>query len=69
MVGKKKYPKVIQLPITYKCNSRCVMCNIWKMNKKNELSSEEFAKILKDEIFQKVEFVGINGGNLHYCLT
>ncbi len=32
----KKYPKVVQLPMTYLCNSRCVMCNIWKMDYSNE---------------------------------
>ena len=32
----KKYPKVIQLPITYRCNSRCLMCNVWKMDTTDE---------------------------------
>ena len=58
----KKYPKVIQLPITYKCNSKCVMCNIWNMDSSNEVSLEEFSKFMKDPIFKKVESVGINGG-------
>ncbi len=60
--SKKKYPKVIQLPITYICNSRCVMCNIWKMDRSNEMTLDEFSNFLKDPIFKKVEFVGINGG-------
>jgi len=60
--SKKKYPKVIQLPITFKCNSRCVMCNIWQMDHSNEASVEEFAKFMKDGIFKEVESVGINGG-------
>jgi MoaA/NifB/PqqE/SkfB family radical SAM enzyme len=60
--GKKKYPKVLQLPITYKCNSKCVMCNIWQMDHSNEATAEEFAKFMKDNIFKNVEFVGINGG-------
>ena len=59
---RKKYPKVIQLPITYKCNSKCVMCNIWKMSSKNEASLDEFKKFMKDPLFKKVESVGINGG-------
>ena len=68
---KKKYPKVIQLPLTYACNSKCVMCNIWKMDHTNELSIEEFSNILRDPIFKEVNVVGINGGepslikNLH----
>lgn len=58
----KKYPKVLQLPITYKCNSHCVMCNIWQMNHENEMTVEEFSKFMQDPIFKEVESVGINGG-------
>ena len=60
--SKKKYPKVIQLPITYKCNSKCVMCNIWQMDHSGEATVEEFAKFMQDDLFKKVEAVGINGG-------
>ena len=69
--SKKKYPKVIQLPITYRCNARCVMCNIWRMDNSGEATVEEFGRFLQDDIFKKVEAVGINGGeptlvsNLH----
>jgi MoaA/NifB/PqqE/SkfB family radical SAM enzyme len=59
---KKKYPKVVQLPITYRCNSKCVMCNIWQMDHNNEMTLEEFGQFLKDPIFSKAEAVGINGG-------
>ena len=58
----KKYPKVIQLPITYNCNAKCVMCNIWQMDHSGEATVEEFATFMQDEIFKKVEAVGINGG-------
>ena len=60
--SQKKYPKVIQLPITYNCNSRCVMCNIWQMDHSGEATVEEFAKFMQDDIFKEVEAVGINGG-------
>lgn len=60
--GDKKYPKVIQLPLTYKCNARCVMCNIWNMDNANEMNLEEFTRFLNDPIFKEVESVGINGG-------
>jgi len=60
--GEKKYPKVIQLPITYNCNSKCVMCNIWQMDHSGEVTIEEFSKFMQDDIFKKVEAVGINGG-------
>lgn len=60
--SKKKYPKVIQLPLTYRCNLKCVMCNVWKMDHSNEMLIEEFSKYMKDPIFKEVESVGINGG-------
>ena len=60
--SKKKYPKVIQLPITYNCNARCVMCNIWQMDHSGEATVEEFAKFMQDDIFKEVAAVGINGG-------
>lgn len=60
--SNKRYPKVIQLPITYNCNSKCIMCNIWKMDHSNEMTVEEFATFMKDDIFKEVEAVGINGG-------
>ena len=59
---KKKYPKVIQLPLTYACNSKCVMCNIWKMDSSNEMGIEEFKKYINDPLFKDVVAVGINGG-------
>lgn len=60
--SKKNYPRVLQLPITYFCNSKCVMCNIWRMDYSNEMPAEEFAEKIKDPIFSKVKIVGINGG-------
>jgi MoaA/NifB/PqqE/SkfB family radical SAM enzyme len=32
---------------TYKCNSKCKTCNIWKFKNENELSTEEWIKIIK----------------------
>ncbi|WP_320047861.1 radical SAM protein [uncultured Ilyobacter sp.] len=59
---KKKYPKVIQLPITQYCNAKCIMCNIPEMNCENEIGHDELERILKDPIFKEVESVGVNGG-------
>ncbi len=42
----KKYPKVLQLPITNFCNSHCIICNLWK-SKKREMSIKEFEEIKK----------------------
>ena len=38
-------PKEATLAITYRCNSRCAMCNIWKVTDHEELPPEEYAKL------------------------
>ncbi|MBK8443764.1 MAG: radical SAM protein [Sphingobacteriales bacterium] len=58
----KRYPKVVQMPMTYRCNAKCVMCNIWKMDWSNEVTLEEFEKHLSDPLFKEVRALGINGG-------
>lgn len=42
---KVKLPIDCVLAITYKCNSRCVMCDIWKLKNNFELALEEFLKL------------------------
>ncbi len=59
---KKNYPTMIQLPLTYRCNAKCVMCNIWKMDWSNEMDLEEFRSFMRDPIYSKVDSLGINGG-------
>jgi MoaA/NifB/PqqE/SkfB family radical SAM enzyme len=63
--SKLKYrtkPKVLQLPITSKCNSRCVICNIWKNKTFIDIDSQDLQKVLQDSYFKKIETVGLNGG-------
>ncbi len=56
-------PRVLQMPITSKCNSRCVTCNIWKdKSDKIEMNADALKKILQDPFFSKVHTVGLNGG-------
>lgn len=61
---RKKKPKVLQLPITYNCNSKCVMCNVWKMDHSNEATIEEFRAFMQDPLFSEVTDLGINGGEV-----
>lgn len=60
--NKLHYPITLQLPITNKCNLDCAMCNIHANNSIDEFSLDEFQDILKDPIFRKIKYVGINGG-------
>lgn len=55
-------PKSMIINLTYWCNSRCTMCNIWKMKPKNELSFEEWQRIMDDKIFHQIESLTISGG-------
>ncbi|MCW1929901.1 MAG: radical SAM protein [Candidatus Kerfeldbacteria bacterium] len=52
-----RYPVDAVIGVTYNCNSRCVMCDIWKMDPHEQMQLSDFAKIpttLKD--------VNISGG-------
>ena len=62
ILGIRLKPRVLQLPITNKCNSRCTTCNIWKIREKEDLNSDDLRKVLEDPYFNKVESIGINGG-------
>lgn len=55
-------PKFLIVNLTYKCNSRCIMCNIWKMKPQEELSFGDWKKVLGDPVFRKVKVVTISGG-------
>ncbi|MFH1970854.1 MAG: radical SAM protein [Patescibacteria group bacterium] len=55
-------PTELQINITYLCNSRCKMCNIWKMKPTNEIRFEEWRKIMCDPIFKNIQKLTITGG-------
>jgi MoaA/NifB/PqqE/SkfB family radical SAM enzyme len=53
-------PYELNFAITYKCNSRCTICNIWKEKSGNELSLDEIGKITKKIDF--IQWVRLTGG-------
>lgn len=56
-------PRVLQMPITSRCNSRCQTCNIWKdKSEKVNMDTVALRKALIDSFFSEVSSVGINGG-------
>lgn len=59
---KRIRPRVIQLPITGKCNAKCIICNIWKDSEKVDIEPEKLKEALTDPFFKKVHSVGVNGG-------
>jgi Fe-coproporphyrin III synthase len=54
---KETMPIDCVLGITYNCNARCVMCDIWKIKNSPELSIEEYRKLPKT-----LKDVNISGG-------
>jgi len=59
---KDMYPYKLTFAVTYKCNSKCKTCNIWKKKSENELSINEI-----DMIFSKYNdfsWVDITGGEI-----
>ncbi len=62
--GIRRKPEVLQLPITSRCNSRCVTCNVWKQKEIVDIDPVKLKEILQDPYFSKVKDVGINGGEI-----
>ena len=62
---KPLLPRAMCLYVTYRCNLRCKICGIWKLQSNentNELTVKELVNIFFDPLFSKIEFVNINGG-------
>lgn len=62
IVKVRTKPRTIQLPITSFCNSRCVTCNVWKLQERHNIDYDLLGEALQNSYFNKVESVGINGG-------
>ena len=54
---KKYIPRDATIAVTYKCNSKCQMCNIWQIEDPAELSTEIF-KNLSPEL----KYLNLSGG-------
>ncbi|MFA5025600.1 MAG: radical SAM protein [Candidatus Shapirobacteria bacterium] len=55
-------PRSLMINLTYKCNSRCVMCNIWQIKPKNEVTLVMWKEIMKDDVFSDIRNLTISGG-------
>ena len=64
LVGRIKPipPTVLILNVSYKCDSKCVMCNSWKLPYHDDLTAEEYRRAFSNEVFRSIEYVGITGG-------
>ncbi len=55
-----KFPYKLNFAVTYKCNSRCRICNIWQKKPENELTLDEIKKIFENADF--FSWVSLTGG-------
>lgn len=60
----RRKPRVIQLPITSRCNSRCCTCNVWKLKENVDIDALKLREIFSNSYFDQVRSVGINGGEI-----
>ncbi|MEA2103223.1 MAG: radical SAM protein [Candidatus Cloacimonadota bacterium] len=60
LTSKSILPISYTVSVTYRCNSRCKTCNIYK-KKSEELSAKEYAKIFK-KIGKSAYWITISGG-------
>ncbi|HID44058.1 MAG TPA: radical SAM protein [Archaeoglobaceae archaeon] len=56
------YPHIVNFAITWKCNSKCRMCNIWRDADETEIPPEKVERIFSDKIFRKTKLVKLTGG-------
>lgn len=55
-------PTVMVFNVTSKCNSRCMMCHIWKSKEHLDMDTEQIKEVISDDFFRNMEIVGISGG-------
>jgi len=55
-------PKALTVILTYKCNSQCVMCNIWQLKPEKEMEYKDWEKMSRDRVFGEVETLTVTGG-------
>ena len=64
VVGRFKAiaPTVLIFNVSYKCDSKCVMCNSWKLPYHDDLTTDEYRQAFSSELFRSIEYIGITGG-------
>jgi MoaA/NifB/PqqE/SkfB family radical SAM enzyme len=59
---KLAYPYKITFALTYRCNLRCKICQIWKTPYRKELQTYEIEKIFKN--FRSLSWLDLTGGEI-----
>jgi len=63
MWGRPARPRSLTVTITRRCNSRCIMCNIWRLHRNHEeLALEDIIRFLSSPIFRDLVELDLTGG-------
>jgi MoaA/NifB/PqqE/SkfB family radical SAM enzyme len=57
-----QYPRFAVFQLTDACNSRCIMCSIWKKPKQKELTAGQIGKMFSSKLFRKLRWINLTGG-------
>ncbi len=64
-------PEVVSLAVTNRCNSHCIMCNMWRRSKEHpnikdlELAGNEIIDLLSRPLFSELVELDLTGGEPH----
>ncbi len=59
-MGKESLPRFLTYIVTFRCNARCIMCDSWKKNGKEDLSLDEIKSIF--QTLPRMDMVRLSGG-------
>ena len=63
MSGRPALPRSLTVTITRRCNSRCIMCNIWRLRRNHEeLALDEITRFLSSPSFRDLVELDLTGG-------
>lgn len=60
IIGIKQKPSFVTFFVTWRCNNKCVMCDVWKKEAQKELNLPEIETIFKS--LGKIDAIRISGG-------
>ncbi|MCE9635950.1 MAG: radical SAM protein, partial [Planctomycetes bacterium] len=61
-VGRNALPFKLTLIVTWTCDTRCRMCNIWKRDKKGVMTVEEVARFFERN--PRFSWINLSGGEI-----
>ncbi|MFC2141391.1 radical SAM protein [Acidobacteriota bacterium] len=55
-------PRMIQFPVSDRCNAKCMMCNRWQTKSNKDIELEKIREVFSGRFFSQVEDVSLHGG-------